>query len=62
MSQPSPFLLFDTINAFHRTESLKAAIELDLFTAIREGATTPAALAKRCGARRASGDVGVRSE
>ena len=57
MSQPSPVLLFDTINAFHRTESLKAAIELDLFTAIGEGATTPAALAKRCGAS----ERGVRS-
>jgi len=29
---PSPALFFDTINAFPRTEALRAAIELDLFT------------------------------
>jgi len=46
--QPSPQLFFQTINAHQRTEALKAAIELEVFTAIGEGNTTAAALAKRC--------------
>jgi len=46
--QPSPELIFETLNAYQRTASLKAAIELDLFTAIGEGNVTPATLAKRC--------------
>ena len=47
-AQPSPLLFFDTMNAHQRTEALKAAIELDVFTAIGEGNQTTAALAKRC--------------
>jgi hypothetical protein len=35
--QPSPQLFFQTINAYQRTEALKAAIELETFTAIGEG-------------------------
>ena len=46
--QPSPQLFFQTINAHQRTEALKAAIELDVFTAIGEGNTTAAQIAKRC--------------
>jgi ubiquinone/menaquinone biosynthesis C-methylase UbiE len=46
--QPSPTLFFQTINAHQRTEALKAAIELDVFTAIGEGNTTTAEIAKRC--------------
>ena len=46
--QPSPQLFFQTINAHQRTEALKAAIELEVFTAIGEGNTTPAEIAKRC--------------
>jgi 2-polyprenyl-3-methyl-5-hydroxy-6-metoxy-1,4-benzoquinol methylase len=46
--QPSPQLFFQTINAYQRTEALKAAIELEVFTAIGEGNTTAAQLAKRC--------------
>lgn len=46
--QPSPQLVFQTINAYQRTEALKAAIELELFTAIGEGNTTPVELARRC--------------
>jgi SAM-dependent methyltransferase len=42
---PSPELIFDTLNAYQRTAALRGAIELDLFTAIGEGAATPAALA-----------------
>jgi SAM-dependent methyltransferase len=46
--QPSPQLFFQTINAHQRTEALKAAIELEVFTAIGEGNTTSAEIAKRC--------------
>lgn len=46
--QPSPQLFFQNINAHQRTEALKAAIELEVFTAIGEGNTTVAEIAKRC--------------
>ena len=46
--QPSPQIFFQTINAHQRTEALKAAIELEVFTAIGEGNTTAAEIAKRC--------------
>ena len=38
------------MNAHQRTEALKTAIELEVFTAIGEGNTTTADLAKRCNA------------
>jgi ubiquinone/menaquinone biosynthesis C-methylase UbiE len=43
--QPSPELIFDTLNAYQRTAALRGAIELGLFTAIGEGAATAADLA-----------------
>ena len=43
-------VLFAAFNGFQRTAALKAAIDLDLFTAIGEGRTTPSELAQRCGA------------
>jgi len=46
--QPSPQLFFEMINAHQRTEALKAAIELEVFTAIGEGNTTAPAIANRC--------------
>ena len=46
--QPSPQLFFQTMNAHQRTEALKAAIELEVFTAIAEGNATAADIAKRC--------------
>ncbi|HET6979935.1 MAG TPA: class I SAM-dependent methyltransferase [Pyrinomonadaceae bacterium] len=46
--QPSPQLFFQTINAHQRTEALKAGIELEVFTAIAEGNTSIAEIAKRC--------------
>jgi ubiquinone/menaquinone biosynthesis C-methylase UbiE len=46
--QPSPQLFLQTINAHLRTEALKAAIELEVFTAIGEGNTTAAQIAQRC--------------
>jgi 2-polyprenyl-3-methyl-5-hydroxy-6-metoxy-1,4-benzoquinol methylase len=49
-AQPSPERIFETLSAFQETAALRAAIELDVFTAIGAGATTAAALAERCGA------------
>jgi 2-polyprenyl-3-methyl-5-hydroxy-6-metoxy-1,4-benzoquinol methylase len=48
MQQPSPQLFFQTINAYQQTEALKAAIELEVFTAIGEGNATAAEIASRC--------------
>ncbi len=45
---PSPELIFDTLNAYQRTAALKAAIQLDVFTAIGEGNTTAQSIAARC--------------
>jgi precorrin-6B methylase 2 len=47
---PSPEIVFETFTAFQRTATLKAAVDLDVFTAIAEGTVTPAALATRLGA------------
>jgi ubiquinone/menaquinone biosynthesis C-methylase UbiE len=44
---PSPELIFDTLNAYQRTAALDGAIELDMFTAIGEGAATAADLAQK---------------
>ena len=46
--QPTPELFFQTMNAYQRTAALKAAVELDLFTKIGEGANTVAPLAEKC--------------
>lgn len=46
--QPSPALFFQTMNAHQRTEALKAGIELEVFTAIAQGNTTAADIAKQC--------------
>ncbi len=46
---PSPGLFFDTINAYQRTQALKTAIEIDLFSSIAAGSTTAAQLAAVCG-------------
>jgi len=48
--QPTPALFFDTLNAHQRTEAIKTAIELGLFTAIAEGKTTVAEIARACAA------------
>jgi tRNA A58 N-methylase Trm61 len=49
-AKPTPERIFNTLTAFQQTEALKAAIELDIFTKIAEGANEPAALAKAIGA------------
>jgi len=42
--------IFETLRAYQQTAALRAAIELDIFTAIGEGATTAAEIAARRGA------------
>src|SRR5437868_13721180 len=46
-AEPSARLFFDTINAYHRTAAISAAIELDIFTSIGESGATAAETAKR---------------
>jgi 2-polyprenyl-3-methyl-5-hydroxy-6-metoxy-1,4-benzoquinol methylase len=48
--QPSPALLFDTLNAYQRTQGIKTGIELEIFTIIAAGHTTAGAIAEKCGA------------
>ena len=46
-SKPTPERIFNTMVAFQETEALKAAIELDIFTGIADGANTAASLAEK---------------
>ena len=46
--QPSPFRLFQAINAFHLTDAIRSAIELDIFTAIGAGHRATTAIARQC--------------
>jgi SAM-dependent methyltransferase len=55
--QPTPERFINAMNAYHQTEALKAAVELEVFTAIAEGNTTAAAIAQRC----QSAERGVRT-
>ncbi len=55
-AEPSPELVFDTLNAYQRTAALRAAIELNLFRAIGEGPGDVASLARQC----ASSERGIR--
>ena len=48
--EPNPQLVWDTINAYQRTSALRAAIELDLFTAIGSEDVTAEQLANKCAA------------
>lgn len=43
--QPNPGLIFEALNAYQRSASLKAAIDLDLFTVIADGPLTSYQLA-----------------
>lgn len=54
--KPTPERFFNAINAYQQTEAIKAALELELFTAIAEGHNTAEAIAKRCN----SAERGVR--
>ena len=46
-AMPSAEIVFDTLFAYQKSAALKTAIELDLFTAIDDGAHTSAAVATR---------------
>jgi ubiquinone/menaquinone biosynthesis C-methylase UbiE len=50
MNQPTPLAFFEAANAFHKSAALRTALELDLFTAVADGAATVAELAKKCSA------------
>ncbi|MBS0205699.1 MAG: class I SAM-dependent methyltransferase [Planctomycetes bacterium] len=45
---PSPGLFFETINGFQRTQALRSAIEIDLFSHLADGPETAEVLAERC--------------
>jgi len=47
-SQPTPELLFETLNAYQRTACLETAIELDVFTTIGADGATAKETAARC--------------
>lgn len=46
--RPTPERIFQALNGYQLTAALKAAIELEIFTAIGGGADVPAAIASRC--------------
>jgi 2-polyprenyl-3-methyl-5-hydroxy-6-metoxy-1,4-benzoquinol methylase len=50
VSMPNPGRLFQTFNAYQQTAAMKAAIELDVFTAIADRQTTAEQIAQRAGA------------
>lgn len=50
MRMPSPDLFFRTARAYQGTAAIKAAINLDVFRAIGEGASTAAEIGRRCSA------------
>jgi hypothetical protein len=45
---PDPFKIFETARAYQLSYILRAAVELDVFTAIAKGSDTVAELAKAC--------------
>jgi ubiquinone/menaquinone biosynthesis C-methylase UbiE len=49
-NRPTPERIFTLMNAFQNTAALKTGIELDVFTAIGEGANTPLLLAAKISA------------
>ncbi len=50
MDSPNPGLVFEMMNAFHRTAALRAGVELGLFSALGDGCSGVDELADRCGA------------
>jgi len=49
-TMPSADVVFETLYGYQRSAALKSGIDLEVFTAIDEGARSAAAIAKRCGA------------
>ena len=50
VNAPTPDLFFEAATAYVRTEALRTAVELDLFTAVAAGGHTAVELAQRCSA------------
>ena len=48
--QPSPEHFFESVTAYQRSAALKAAVELELFTAVAEGRRDAKSIAERCDA------------
>jgi len=48
MSNPSPALFLNTVSAYQRTDAIKAAIELEIFSTIGEGTESVQSLAQKC--------------
>jgi len=49
-NRPTPEHIFNTLNAYQQTYALRAAIELDIFSAIADGANDVPPIAKKTGA------------
>ena len=47
---PSPMKFFEAVNGYQQTAALKTAIDLDIFSAISDGAATPEAIAEKSNA------------
>ena len=47
-AMPTPGAIFQSFTAYQQTAAIRTAVELDLFTAIAQGAATAADLAKAC--------------
>ena len=45
---PNPVLIFSTVQGYQRVYALKAAVDLDLFTAIAKGSQTRVRLRRSC--------------
>ena len=56
-NQPTPMLFFETIRGYHHASAVKAAVELNLFTAIGKGNSSVAEITKACSA---ASDRGIR--
>ncbi len=46
VAKPTPIRIFETIQGYQRAYALKAAVELDVFTAIAQGSHTAAEIAR----------------
>jgi hypothetical protein len=49
--RPNPERIFNAINAYQQSAALKTGIDLDIFTAIGEGANTAVSLAEKLARR-----------
>ena len=61
-AQPDPGRIMEALNAFQQTEALKAAIELDVFTHIADGATTVMVIGEDQHAHQQAIKTGIRQD